>query len=63
MFGKNKHVYTCPDSIHDHKVAKRNGRMILGLYAAAAAATYGYGKVLEKREQRADLTIVPDLTS
>lgn len=46
---RNKHVYTCPDSIHDHRVAKRNGRIILAIYAALGLGTWLYGKKLEKQ--------------
>lgn len=46
----SKHVYTCPDVIHDRKVAKRNTLAILGGMVLIAAT----GKIAEWRQSKAD---------
>jgi len=48
MFG-NKHIYTCPDSIHDHRVAKRNSRIILAMYAVVYGGLWAYGRRVNKQ--------------
>lgn len=53
MFGKNKYEYTCPDSIHDHAVAKRRTRIALATYAAIYGGAYVALKISEARANRA----------
>lgn len=64
MFGKQKYVYTCPDTIHDHDVAKRNAKISLAVNGLFLGGIIGYGLVAQKLEDRrnkkADLTAVPD---
>lgn len=46
---RNKYVYTCPDVIHDHKVAKRNGLITLAVYVVFYGGLYAYGRRVEKQ--------------
>lgn len=62
MFGKQKYVYTCPDSIHDHAVAKRRGRIVLGLYAAIYGGAYAALKIQERRTRNVAPTDYTDPT-
>lgn len=58
MFGKEKYVYTCPDSIHDHAVAKRRTRTVLAAYVAIYGGAYVALKISEARANRSlDKTI------
>ena len=61
MFRKPKHVYTCPDVMHNQAVAKKNGRILLGAYAALYGGAFVMLKIQERKENRKpNLTIVPD---
>lgn len=62
MFGKDKYVYTCPDSIHDHEVAKKRTRNTLIAYAVVYGGGFVALKIAEAREKKhtPDLTVVPD---
>lgn len=64
MFGKQKHVYTCPDSIHDHAVAKKNAKISLAVNGAFLVAIIGGGAIADyankRRNRKPDITVVPD---
>ena len=61
MFNKPKHVYTCPDVMHNQAVAKKNSRIILGAYAALYGGALIMLKTQEwKANRKPHLTIVPD---
>lgn len=50
MFGKNKHVFTCPDVIYLMNRRKRNNRITIGVWAVTALASTIYGYYLDKQE-------------
>ena len=52
MFGKNKYEYTCPDSIHDHAVAKRNAKITLAIYGLLYGGGYLAYKIQERKDRR-----------
>lgn len=43
-----RHVYTCPDVIHDRKVAKRNSFIAIGVNLVFLGLLAGYGKRAER---------------
>jgi len=43
-----RHVYTCPDVIHDRKVAKRNGFIAIGVNLIFLGSLVIWGKAAER---------------
>lgn len=44
----NRHVYTCPDVIHDRKVARRNGFIAIGVNLIFLGGLAIWGKQAER---------------
>lgn len=43
-----KYKYTCPDVIHDHKVARHNSRIALATNLAVIVGLIWYGRYIER---------------
>lgn len=46
---RSKHVYTCPDVIHDRKVAKKNAIATLVVNGLFVAGLWAVGRRMERK--------------